>query len=77
MTQQEARRRVEATTRFEVRAGSVWLREVRWLRAVERQRCEEATTASFLRPARGGPTLGSCRTPPTSEAHDWRSALTT
>ncbi len=48
MTHQEARRVVEASTRFDVRGGYVWLREVRWLRAAGRQRCEEAASAEPL-----------------------------
>ncbi len=76
MTQQEARRIVEATTRFEVRGGSVWLREVRWLRAVDRQRCEEATSASSPTAAVADPAFGSCRAPTLPEAREWRSALT-
>jgi hypothetical protein len=76
MTQQEARRIVEASTRFEVRGGSVWLREVRWLRAVERQRREEA--ASALSPAAGAEsTAGPRWTPPTPEPDERRSALST
>ena len=46
MTHQEARHIVESSTRFEVRDGQVWLREVRWLRAIERQRQEEAALAA-------------------------------
>jgi hypothetical protein len=41
MTREEARRIVEASTRFDVRGVLVWLREVRWLRAVASQRAEE------------------------------------
>lgn len=33
MTGDEARRRLAASTRFEIRAGLVWLRELRWGRA--------------------------------------------
>jgi hypothetical protein len=33
MTQDDARRRLEASTDFEFRSGRVWLRQVRWLRA--------------------------------------------
>ena len=40
MTYEEARRRLEATTRFDLRDGYVWLREVRWLRAAEESGCE-------------------------------------
>ena len=46
MTQQEARYILEATTPFEVRGGNVWLRDVRWLRAVVRQQSEEAAAAA-------------------------------
>ena len=77
MTQLEARRIVEATTHFEVRGGSVWLREVRWLRAVDRQRREEDAAAPFLTAAGAGPAPGPCRTPPTPESHEGRPALTT
>lgn len=77
MTQQDARRIVEASTRFEVRGGSVWLREVRWLRAVDRQRREEAASAPFQVMAGARPAPGSCRTPPTPEPHERRSVLTT
>jgi hypothetical protein len=41
MTGEEARRIVEASTRFDIRGVLVWLREVRWLRAVASQRAEE------------------------------------
>jgi hypothetical protein len=34
MTGDEARRRLVASTGFEIRAGLVWLRELRWLGAV-------------------------------------------
>lgn len=34
MTQDDARRSLEASTDFEFRAGRVWLRQVRWLRVV-------------------------------------------
>lgn len=74
MTQQEARRIVEATTRFEIRGGNVWLREARWLRAVERQRREEAGSAPFLTAAVAGSALGPCRAPPTPDPREWRSA---
>ena len=40
MTYEDARRRLEATTRFDLRDGHVWLREVWWLRAAEGLRCE-------------------------------------
>jgi hypothetical protein len=33
MTQDDARRSLEASTDFEFRSGRVWLRQVRWLRA--------------------------------------------
>ena len=41
MTYEEARRRLEAKTRFDLRDGYVWLREVRWLRAAEELRREQ------------------------------------
>lgn len=41
MTPEEFRRIVEASTRFDVRGALVWLREVRWLRAVASQRAED------------------------------------
>jgi hypothetical protein len=41
MTREEARRIVEASTRFDIRGVLVWLREVRWLRAVASPRAEE------------------------------------
>jgi hypothetical protein len=34
MTGDEARRRLEASTRFEIRSGLVWLRDLRWWIAV-------------------------------------------
>jgi len=70
MTQQEARRIVEASTRFEVRGGSVWLREVRWLRAVERQRHEEVASPTA---AGAESTPGPRWTPPTTGPHGRRS----
>ncbi|MBW6456216.1 MAG: hypothetical protein K0A98_10050 [Trueperaceae bacterium] len=58
MTRQEARRILEATTPFEVRGGQVWLRDLRWLRAVGSERSEEAAAA-----APGG----TCRTATSAE----------
>lgn len=42
MTHIEARRRIEASSGFDIRDGRVWLREVRWLRAVDQLRHEGA-----------------------------------
>ena len=35
MSYDDARRELERSTDFAVRGGQVWLREVRWLRAVD------------------------------------------
>jgi len=61
MTHQEARRIVEASTRFEVRDGSVWLRELRWLRAVARLRADEA--AAVASTPSGAPTGSAAESP--------------
>jgi hypothetical protein len=75
MTYQEARRIIEASTRFDVRGGHVWLREVRWLRAVELQRAEEATPAEPLT-ARADAALASrVRRPPPGPARGGRRAV--
>jgi len=76
MTQQEARYILEATTPFEVRGGHVWLREVRWLRAVERQRSEEATAAASSEGSwRTAPVAGGVRHPPPASARRERRAV--
>jgi len=41
MTREEVRHIVEASTRFDVRGALVWVREVRWQRAVTAQRAED------------------------------------
>lgn len=71
MTHQEARRIVEATTRFEAQGGCVWLREVRWLRAVDRQRREETASQTAIGVA---PALGSRRTRHTPEPDERQPA---
>jgi hypothetical protein len=42
MTPKELRRIVEVSSRFDVRGALVWLREVRWLRAVASLRAEDS-----------------------------------
>jgi hypothetical protein len=75
MTQQEARYILEATTPFEVRGGHVWLREVRWLRAVERQRSEEATAAAASEGSWWTAPAAGVRQPPPSSAQRERRAV--
>jgi hypothetical protein len=47
MTQDDARRSLEASTDFEFRAGRVWLRQVRWLRAVADLASREAVRGAI------------------------------
>lgn len=74
MTHQEARRIIEASTRFEVRDGHVWLREVRWLRTVQQMRAEEAASAvRLVEPAAEAFVVG--RRPPHMHVHHERRAV--
>ena len=75
MTQQEARSILEATTPFEVRGEHVWLREVRWLRAVERQRSEEATAAAASEGSWWTAPAAGVRQPPPATAQRERRAV--
>lgn len=73
MTHQEARRIVEASTRFEVRDGHVWLREVRWLGTVQQLRAEEVASVDPLPESAEGAFVVGCR-PPHGHAHRERRA---
>ena len=53
MSYDDARREVERTTVFDVRGGRVWLREVRWLQAVDDLRGGDAVVAAPTWGARG------------------------
>jgi len=75
MTQQEARRLLETTTPFEVRGGHVWLRQVRWLRAVERQRSEEAVAAAASGGSRWSAPAAGDRHPSPASAQRERRAI--
>ena len=74
MTQQEARQIIEATTPFEVRGGRVWLREPRWLRAVQQLRAEEAASLGRL-PESAEVAFVVGRRPPHGHAHSERRAV--
>jgi hypothetical protein len=62
MTSDEARRRLEASTRFEVRAGLVWLRDPRaWRAAAEPARDARADPGVPARGDAGGSKGGARR----------------
>jgi hypothetical protein len=50
MTQDDARRGLEASTDFEFRSGRVWLRQVRWLRAAAELSAGDAIRAAACVP---------------------------
>jgi len=74
MTQQEATQIIEATTPFEVQGGRVWLRELRWLRAVPQLRAEEAASVVRLPESAEDAFVVGCR-PPYGHAHRERRAV--